>query len=130
VGSNTSGPGEHAARSTTLTTRATCRTDGGERKAERMNVAGWVCVGIVAWFVVSCGIGLLIGAAIIRATAEQARFRVWEAMAFAADRRSAAEDDMTSRPEVQSRSAVARPDVGPAPTPTEDRGAADRVHTA
>ena len=94
-----------------------------------MNVAGWVCVGVVAWCVVSCGLGLLIGAAIIRATAEQARFHAWEAMVFAADRCPAAEDGLAPRGGVQSRSAV-RPDAGPAPTPAEDGGSADRAHSA
>ena len=51
-----------------------------------MDVAGWVCVGIVVWFAVSCGIGLLIGAVIIRASVEQALLRAWEAEAMAFDR--------------------------------------------
>ena len=86
-----------------------------------MDVAGWVCVGIVAWFAVSCGIGLLIGAAIIRASAEEALFRAWEAEAMAFDRaavrRPAAEDAVVCRTRVESGSTVVRPDVGPGYAP-------------
>ena len=97
-----------------------------------MNVAGWVCVGIAAWFAVSCGIGLLIGAAIIRANAEEALFRAWQAEAMASDRaavrRPAAADVTVSRTAMESRSTVVRPDVGPASA--DDGGAAGRAHTA
>jgi hypothetical protein len=81
-----------------------------------MNAAGWICVGVVAWFVVSVGLGLLVGAAIIRASAEQARSWAWEAIA--ADRsaigRSPAMDAVASRAGVESRSSAVRPDAGPA----------------
>lgn len=97
-----------------------------------MNVAGWVCVGIAAWFAVSCGIGLLIGAAIIRANAEDALFRAWEAEAMASDRaavrRPGAEDATVSRTAVESRSTVVRLDIGSASA--DDGGGAGRAHTA
>jgi hypothetical protein len=81
-----------------------------------MNVAGWVCVGVVAWFVFSFGLGLLIGAAIIRASAEQARLRAAEAMTSdrTVIRRSAAMDASALRVREEARSSAVRSDVGPA----------------
>ncbi len=81
-----------------------------------MNAAGWICVGVVAWFVVSVGVGLLLGAAIIRASAEQARS--WTLEEIAADRsaigRPPAMDAMVSRAGKENRSSAVWPEAGPA----------------
>jgi hypothetical protein len=80
-----------------------------------MSAAGWICVGVVAWFVVSVGVGLLLGAAIIRASAEQARS--WAQDEIAADlsaiERSPTRGAMASRAG-EGRSSAVRPDAGPA----------------
>jgi hypothetical protein len=77
-----------------------------------MNVAGWICVGVVAWFVVSCVVGLLVGAIVRSADAEQA------GEAMAPDRRpgirnSPAMTAVASRAQSESRSSAVRPDIGP-----------------
>jgi hypothetical protein len=79
-----------------------------------MNAAGWICVGVVAWFVVSVGVGLLLGAAIIRASAEQARS--WAREAIAADRsaieRPSVMDATASRGGEERRSSTVWSDAG------------------